>query len=231
MRALRLGAAVALAGALGCMTIDSQRDPGYQGPAVYSGVRKDMALMSSALSPGDLMYAIMFAGVDLPFSAIADTVLLPVTIAKDERRQEERSVDTQTASERPGPIAAIAGEEPLATAQRLFQTCAKLLHAQDPQLADCYSVDADVEINGGASLRGSEYKQTLRAGMARDAAAGHLVEWREPSFSADGAQVRIDATRASSSKPSRSPLVLRVGPCSDGAWRILNETSIGWAAR
>ena len=67
--------------------------------------------------------------------------------------------------------------------------------------------------------------------MARDAAAGHLVEWREPSFSADGAQVRIDATRASSSEPSRSPLVLRVGPCSDGAWRILNETSIGWAAR
>ena len=231
MRALRLAAAFALAGALGCMTVDSLRDPGYQGPAVYSGVRKDVALMSSAFSPGDLMYAIMFSAVDLPFSAIADTALLPVTIPKDQKREQDRAAETQTGAERPGPIEAVAGEEPLATAQRLFQTCAQLLHRQDPQLADCYSVDADVEINGGGSLRGGDYKLRVREGMARDAAAGHLVEWREPSFSADGARVRIDATRASSSEPSRSPLLLFVGPCSDGVWRIVAETSIGWAAR
>ena len=231
MRALRLAAALALAGALGCMTVDSLRDPGYQGPAVYSGVRKDMAMLSGTLSPGDLMFALSYAAIDLPFSALADTALLPVTIPRDQSREQERAAETQTAAERPGPIEPIAGEEALATAQRLFQTCAQLLHKQDPQLADCYSVDADVEINGGGSLRGGDYKHWVREGMARDAAAGHLVEWREPSFAAEGARVRIDATRASSSEPSRSPLVLYVGPCADGAWRIVAETSIGWAAR
>jgi uncharacterized protein YceK len=231
VRALRLGAALALAGALGCMTIDSQRDPGYQGPAVYSGVHKDMALLASTRSMGEILFALSFAAVDLPFSAVADTVLLPVTIPKDRRREQDQAAETQTGSERPSPIEPIPGEDALATARRLFLTCAQLLHAQDSHLADCYSVDADVEINGGSPLRGSEYKQALRVGMARDLAAGQLVEWREPSFSADGARVRIDATRASSSEPSRSPLVLYVAPCADGAWRIVAETSIGWAAR
>jgi hypothetical protein len=80
-------------------------------------------------------------------------------------------------------------------------------------------------------LSGAEYKPALRAAIASDVSQGHLVEWRTPTFSAEGGRVRIDATRASSTDPPRSPLTLVVGPCADGAWRIVSEESVGWGRR
>ena len=229
MNALRMCTLLALAASLGCMTIDTQRDVGYHGPRVYSGVRKDAQMFPDAFL--NLSGWALFVLVDFPFSAVADTVILPVTIPKDRVRDQEIAAETEVATERPSPIDPVAGEDALATAHRLFDECARRLHEQDPHFSDCYSVDADIEIAGGATLRGAEYKSAVRGALARDVAAGHLVEWRTPTFTADGARVRIDATRASSSAPPRSPVVLEVGPCADGAWRIVSESSVGWAAR
>jgi uncharacterized protein YceK len=220
---------LALTASLGCMTIDTQRDAGYHGPWVYSGVRKDAEMFPDAFL--HLSGWALFVMADFPFSAIADTVILPVTIPKDRVRDQEIAADTEVSTERPSPIEPVAGEDAVATAQRLFDACAKLLHKQDPHFSDCYSVDAEVEIAGGATFRGADYKTAVRGALARDVAAGQLVEWRTPTFTADGARVRIDATRASSSDPPRSPVVLEVGACADGAWRIVSEHSVGWAAR
>jgi hypothetical protein len=102
-----------------------------------------------------------------------------------------------------------------------------LLHAQDPQLADCYSIGARIELGGAAAQSGADYKPALRAALARDASDGVLVEWRNPTFAPDGERVRISATRASSAVAARSPVTLVVGPCTDGGWRILEETGPG----
>ncbi|HXZ86417.1 MAG TPA: YceK/YidQ family lipoprotein [Myxococcota bacterium] len=237
MRALRAAAVLALGASLGCMTIDTRRDPSYHGPWVYSGVRKDGALLDSVHEPnlgqevGALLFWSTFLAMDAPFSFLADTALLPITIPEDRKLDADKAREAQVNSERPSPIEPTPGEDALATARRLFATCAELLHDQDPHLSDCYSIDAQVELAGGGSLRGSEYKQAVRAGIERNASAGRYVEWRNPTFSADGERVRIDATRASSVDPPRTAITLVVGPCADGGWRIVSETSIGWAAR
>ena len=227
MRARRATAlALLLAAAAGCMTIDTQTDEGYTGPRTYSGVRKDMGILPDAL----LSFAIPWVGislVDLPFSFLADTVILPVTWPKESERQKKVAEEMQVATERPAVIQPIAGDAGVDTASRLFKECAKLLHDQNPHLGDCYSIDAKVEITGQDELRGAAYKPVLRSGLARDASDGILVEWRDPSFGSDGERVRIAAKRVTSSNPTRLPVVLIVGPCADGGWRILEEISPG----
>lgn len=220
--ALTLG----LASGPGCMTIDTQNDEDYEGPRTYSGVRKDLTILPDAF----LSLSIPWLGialVDFPFSLVADTVILPVTIPREAERARKLAEEARVDSERPSLVKPEAGEATVATAHRLFTECANLLHAQDPRLADCYSIDAKVEITGAEPMRGAAYKQSLRADLARDANDGALVEWRDPSFASDGERVRIAAKRASSTSATRLPVVLIVGPCGDGAWRILEEISPG----
>ncbi|HTO68780.1 MAG TPA: YceK/YidQ family lipoprotein [Myxococcota bacterium] len=232
MRLARALTAVALAALCGCMTVDTMRDPGYEGPWVYSGVRKDGTALDTQIStPEAIFFWFPFVIVDAPFSFLADTVLLPVTIPRDQALAKKAADEAEVASERPGPIAPIAGEEPVATARRLFERCAQLLKQQDAHATDCYSIDAEIDIAGGNTLRGAQYKDALRAALERDVRDGQYLEWRDPTYTADGANVRIDATRAATYEPLRSPVVLRVGPCPDGAWRIVSEASVGWAKR
>jgi uncharacterized protein YceK len=217
---------LALAAAPGCMTIDTQNDEDYEGPRTYSGVRKDLGILPDAF----LSLSIPWVGialVDLPFSFVADTVILPWTMPREAERSGKVAEETQVATERPPVIQPIAGDASVATANRLYTECAKRLHEQDWRVGDCYSIDAKVEITGADPMRGADYKKVLRDGLARDASDGVLVEWREPSFASDGERVRISAKRASSSSATRLPVMLIVGPCGDGGWRILEEISPG----
>ena len=222
-----LAAGLALALGSGCMTIDTQTDEGYDGPRTYSGVRKDLTILPDAL----LSFSIPWVGislVDLPFSFLADTVILPVTWPKESERQKKVAEEMQVATERPPVIQPIEGDKGVDTASRLFKECARLLHDQNPHLGDCYSIDAKVEITGQDELRGAAYKTVLRRALERDASDGILVEWRDASFGSDGERVRIAAKRVTSANATRLPVVLIVGPCADGGWRILEEISPGF---
>ena len=72
-----------------CMTFDTRTNPGYGGPRVYSGVREDLALLRNAFLSLDLPLLFMFT-LDLPLCLVADTALLPLTIAEERGRGAER---------------------------------------------------------------------------------------------------------------------------------------------
>src|SRR5262245_28100723 len=209
------------------MAIDTQTNKGYRGPYVYSGTRYDAGLFGNSLVNWDF-FGMMFAAFDLPFSFLADTVMLPVTIPRDSARAETRATEVQVASERPSPVQPRAGEAPLATAQRLFTACETLLVDRDPHLADCYSIDAQIVLADQPPIRGAEYKPILREGLERAVASYQSLDWREPTYEVEGERVRITAVRGSSVDPARTPLVLVVGANPDGSWRILEEQSVGW---
>jgi uncharacterized protein YceK len=212
------------------MTIDTQRNPGYHGPQVYSGSRFDLEMLwpsARAFSFGGLLFALG----DLPFSFVADTVLLPVTIPRDSARAQERAAELQVETERPSPVTPLEGEAPLDTAKRLFAQCQLYVHDRDDHLSDCYSIDAKIALSDGSELRGADYKVRLRAGLAHDRESTDFVEWRKPEFELDGGRVRVTATRASTNAPHFSPITLLLGPAADGGWRILEEAGVGWAAK
>jgi uncharacterized protein YceK len=227
-RAARLALALvaALAGAPACMTLDTQTDADYEGPQVYSGVRKDGKILTDPFMALQIPWMVI-ALADSPFSFLADTALLPVTIPRDAAAEQKRAKELEVETERPSPVKPVADEAPAATAQRLFETCESLLKDHDPHLSDCYSIDARVDVASAAPQSGAQYKPALRAALARDRTEGVLVEWRNPTFTADGERVRIEATRATSAAGTRSPVTLVVGPCADGGWRILEETGPG----
>ncbi len=211
----------------GCMSIDPQLSRGYEGPYVYSGVRKDLEIMGPAflhLSFGWVLITLF----DLPFSLVADTLLLPVSIPRDSERSKAIEEKTQVRSDRPALVHAKAGETPADTARRLFDACRERLRRQDDEIADCYSVDATITILGGPTARGSEHKVKLREVIAHHQDEGITVDWRDPVLEPDGERVRIRATRRSTGEPAASELVLVVAPGADGGWRIVEETSVGW---
>jgi uncharacterized protein YceK len=210
-----------------CMSIDTQTNKGYHGPLVYSGTRYDSSYFGEAFIRLSIP-AMMFALVDFPFSFLLDTVLLPVTIPRDMARSEQHAEEVQVTSERPSPVQPHADEAPLAAAERLFTACEKLLTHRDPHLADCYSIDAQIELDGQPPIRGAEYKPVLRAGLERAEAAYQSLDWREPAYQLEGERVRITAVRGSSLDPARTPLVLVVAAGADGSWRIVEEQSVGW---
>jgi uncharacterized protein YceK len=211
----------------GCMSIDTQLNRGYEGAYVYSGVRKDFEIMGPAFLK--LSFGWVFITLfDLPFSLVADTLLLPVSIPRDSERAKAVAERTQVQSDRPALVHAKTGEVPADTARRLFDTCRDLLRHQDAQLADCYAIDASISVVDTQSLRGSDYKLVLREAIARDQEDGIFIDWREPVFEPEGERVRVRATRRSTREPAESALELVVGPDADAGWRIVEETSVGW---
>jgi uncharacterized protein YceK len=224
------GRGLALAAALcatGCMTIDTQNDAGYDGPQVYSGTRKDASIFSGALLDFSIPW-IVISLVDFPFSAIADTVMLPVTIPRDRERADKQVEENRVDAERASTIQPHPNEPPVGTAARLFTECSRLLKEQSPHFADCYSIDAKVEITGGEPMTGAAYKPVLRQGLARWRSAGDTIEWRNPSYATtEDGRVRISAERGISTSGTRLPVALIVGPGPDGQWRILEEISPG----
>jgi uncharacterized protein YceK len=230
MRRARAAAAVLALAASGCMTLDTQFDPGYDGPHVYSGVRKDLQM----IGPGFLSLRlgwVMFWAFDLPFSFVADTLLLPVTIPRELARSDARAEELQVQTDRPAPVSAVAGESPTEAARRIFDVCRDRLRRQEDAFADCYAVGAKISLGGAGVQSGAQYKQLVREALERERETGVFVDWRDPSFSAEGERVRIRAMRRSTGEPRESPVELVVGPGSDGGWRIVEETSVGFPER
>ena len=217
-----------LVAAPGCMTIDTQLGRGYEGPYIYSGVRKDLEIMGPAFLHLSFGWVILTL-FDLPLSLVADTLLLPVSIARDAERDAKIEEKTQVATDRPALIHAKPGEAD--TARRLFDECRKLLRQQDAQLADCWAVDAKVSTAGGATVAGAQLELAAREALELHQDEGISVDWRDPTFAVEGERVRIQATRRSTREPSESALVLLVGSGGDGGWRIVEETSVGWPER
>lgn len=70
-----------------CSTMsETFADRPHCGPSlVYCGTRFDIFIVAAAFSRNTNIYTALgpFAAIDLPFSLVADTVLLPYTISKD----------------------------------------------------------------------------------------------------------------------------------------------------
>jgi len=226
-RRIFAAAAALLVAASGCMTVDTQLDKGYKGPRVYSGVRKDLRLMGPAFLRLNFGW-VLITLFDFPFSLVADTLILPVTIPRDLDRSRVEEEHERVDTERPALVSPDAGEALADTAKRLFEACRTLLHKQSPDLADCYSIDAAIAITGAQPLRGAAYKLEVREAIDHNRDDGIFVDWRDPVFEPEGERVRVHATRRSSREPPETPIVLVLGAGSDGGWRIVEETSVGW---
>ncbi|MGH2901256.1 MAG: YceK/YidQ family lipoprotein [Solirubrobacteraceae bacterium] len=212
------------------MTVDTQLNKGYKGPRVYSGVRKDLSLMGPAFLNLNFGWVVITL-FDFPFSLVADTLILPVTIPRDLDRGKVEEEHERVDTERPAVVYADAGEAPADTARRLFDACRALLQRQSPDLSDCFSIEAVITLSGAQPLKGAAYKPDVREAIERDRDDGIFVDWRDPTFELEGERVRIRATRRSSREPPETPLVFVLGAGSDGGWRIVEEISVGWPER
>ena len=77
----------------GCGTILSWKEPG-----IYSGVRKEIKVLRQkhrGWFPGMTRFAKVMAVIDLPLSFLADTVLLPVSIPIQIKRERERRANAE----------------------------------------------------------------------------------------------------------------------------------------
>jgi len=226
-------AAVLLVTALvsGCMTFDTRTNPSYTGPPVYSGTRLAAAGFAAGFYAVDLQGMTFFGG-DLPLSFVADTLLLPLTVVEQQRWGAERAERARLDVEQPSLIDPARGESAERSARRLFKTCENLAKNLRRLYADCYTLQAKIEIQeaGGAvrTLGGEEYKQEILTAMAPLQGTGEYVRYEDPVFELEEKNVRVRATRIDSQVDRRTPIEFLMGPCEDGGWRILEEKSIGW---
>lgn len=219
--------------AAACATVETRGDRSYEGSRTYSGSRTSAERLGAGLI--NLNLAMIAIGLfDLPFSFLADTALLPVTIREENARQAEVAERMQTARDVATGVRSEAGASPVETARRLFESCRALLENFDPALANCYAVDAHVVLESGdpsASVRelsGREYKERVRAALARVRSRGDFVTYREVTYLAEGPNVRVSALRSDSAFPIPSAVTFLLGPGADGEWRILEERGSDW---
>jgi uncharacterized protein YceK len=226
-------AALALAG---CMTLDTLNNRGYPGPYTYSGARGDLEIIGQAFLSFNLPLMLLFM-LDLPFSALADTLVLPVTFPRERARlaqvEERRRVDI----EQPALVTALPGEEPEVTAERLVERCREASKNQSDELLDCYSIGARIRVRSESHpdaeprrLAGGAYKLELREVLAEQRYLGDVVDWSDAEFEREAGGVRVTATRSRARSAETHRQSWLVGPCADGGWRILEEDGFGWSA-
>jgi len=216
----------------GCMTLDTLNDRGYRGPYAYSGTRADLRMIKSTFL--NLSWPLMlFFMADLPFSAVADTLLLPVMLPRERIRLDELEQRERVDLEQPPLVTAEPGESPEETAERLLERCRDLSRKLEDGLLDCYSIDARISLRlaaepSGAARRlgGAQYKLELRKALEELRYTGDAIDWIDPEFELEGTAVRVIATRTSANSSATYPQRLLIGPCSDGGWRILEEDGI-----
>jgi uncharacterized protein YceK len=214
----------------GCMTLETRRNSAYDGPRIYSGTRVSARSVGFGVVSLNLGLLLIY-GLDLPFSFLADTALLPLTIREERERRAAHEEAVLAGEEAPTVSLVIEGADPLVNARQLFTACDNLLRSLRSALVHCYSVDAHIRIVDGnevRELKGIEYKREILAALDGNT-AGHFVSLSEPIFIPEGEDfVRITATRSSSFRRERAPIEWVVGPGPDGGWRILEETGPGW---
>jgi len=204
------------------MTWDTRTNEHYEGPRPYSGTLADLKLMFTSFMGGGSFYFLTSA-FDLPFSLLADTLLLPVTIPEEIARGAAVEHALRTDLEQPGPVRPIANVVPERNAEQLFESCVLLFQRLDPDVTDCYALDARVISADGQPVQGGDYKERLRQALTLLHRSGGFVAFHEARYHDEGERVRIEATLETSFMPERAAVVLWVGPGTDGDWRILAE--------
>jgi uncharacterized protein YceK len=212
---------------LGCGTVDTRMNEGYEGPPVYSGARQSLSFAKLAFLQVNPFLLALALG-DSVISAVADTVLLPITIPEQLQQNTESREHARLDIDQPSVVSQIKGEEPLRTAKRLYQTCSNYVINVNPRVTDCYAIDAKIKIEGGEELTGAEYKEKLREELAPLKGSGRFISLKEPKYEIAGTNVRVEATRRDPDSAKKSTLVWVVGPGSDGQWRILEEEGAGF---
>jgi uncharacterized protein YceK len=218
------------------MAIDTLTNRGYPGPHTYSGSRADLEIIGQSFLSFNLPMMALFM-LDLPFSALVDTLALPATVPRERARlaavEQRRRVDI----EQPALVVAAPGETPEATAERLVERCREAARAAKDELLDCYSIAARIALSPAEDpaaaprrLSGSEYKLELRAALEQQRDTGDTIDWTEAAFEPEGDGVRVRATRVSARSAKTHPHSWLLGPGADGGWRILEEDGIGWPA-
>jgi len=225
--------AIVLTGSLtsGCMTLDTRTNPGYEGPPVYSGTRLALRNFQGAF------YAVRpeimaFFLADSVLSGVADTLLLPVTIGEQQTWSAARQLEARTDVEQPSLIRPAAKEDPILTAKRLYRACNSLARSFRDRFTDCYSIDAKIEIlvdgNVDRTLTGIDYKNEIREVIAAKRGTTEYVRLDDPVYTREGANVLVTATRLDSEFDDPTEIQMLMGPDEEGAWRILEERSVGW---
>src|SRR5262245_58199657 len=237
VRAIQILRAPALALALaGCMTIDTLSNRGYPGPYTYSGARSDLELIGQSFLGFNLPFMLVWI-IDLPLSLVADTLALPATFPREQKRLAEIEQRERVDIEQPALVTAVSGEAPEVTAERLFARCREAAKQQNDDLLDCYSIGARIALrpaSGTAAprrLTGAQYKLELRRALADERYVGDTVDWADADFEREGDGVRVTATRSTARSAETHPESWLFGPCPDGGWRILEQDGAGGAAR
>jgi uncharacterized protein YceK len=219
----------------GCMTVDTLTNRGYPGPYTYSGARGDLEIIEQSFLSFNLPLMLLFM-LDLPLSAVADTLALPATLPRERARLSRLEQRGRVDIEQPALVTAEPGEQPEATAERLIDRCREASKTLSDALLDCYSIGARITVRSASDpqspprkLTGSAYKLELRDALARERQVGDVIDWSEPRFEREGKAVRVTAIRSSARSAQTHPQSWLVGPGSDGGWRILEEDGIGWA--
>jgi len=227
-----LGAtALTASGLVGCMTFDTRSNPGYEGPPLYSGTRVAVANFRGAfLAVRPELMAFFLA--DSVLSGVADTLLLPITIGEQSTWTAARVRAARTDVEQPSVIQPAAREDAVRTAKRLYRTCNGLGRTFSDRFTDCYAVGAKIEIlvDGQVerTLSGAEYKDEIRAALATKRGTTEYVRLENPTYAAEGANVRVKAKRLDSEFDDQTEVEMLMGPDAEGNWRILEERSVGW---
>ena len=208
--------------ATACMTVGTRTDSRYEGPRPYSGTLADLELIGVDFMEGRYLEVLVWT-MDLPFSLLADTVLLPVTIPEEVHRSALVQRALRTDVEQPGPVRPIANVVPERNAEQLFESCVLMFQRLDPDVTDCYALDARVVGADGRPVHGGDYKRRLRHELALLHRSGGFVAFHEPRYLGEGERVRIEVTLETSFMPEKTAVVLWVGPGPDGDWRILAE--------
>lgn len=219
----------------GCATLETRGDRSYEGARTYSGARTSVSRIGGGLINLNIPLAVIGL-FDLPFSFLADTALLPLTIPEESARQREILQRMQTQRETSTGVHSEPDVSLLETARSLFETCISRLEGLESALADCYSIEARVVIvdpsspagSDPAEFRGAEYKGRIRDTLRRARAAGSYLTYRDVTYELEAPNVRVRALRASSDWPTSRPVTFLVGPGADGEWRILEERGPGW---
>ena len=126
---------------------------------------------------------------------------------------------------------ASATQKESSQAHKVFDQYQALEHSFDPKLADLYCDTALIRNTRKyptgqtrtIEIPADKYKELIRTSLpiARD--SGDVSTYSDVTYSPDGSNVRITATRYSVLKKYSSPMSLLVGSCSGGDWGVLEE--------
>ncbi|MGH7373668.1 MAG: hypothetical protein ACREJY_05525 [Candidatus Rokuibacteriota bacterium] len=133
----------------------------------------------------------------------------------------------------PAPAPAQTGDDPIAAATQLFTKYVNLEHGYWPAVGDLYADEAVIRNrrkypNGEVrelTLSAAQYRALLHQAMPIAKQRGDRSSYSEVTYTAEGPNVRITATRFSELKRYSSPLSLLVGRRADGRWMIYEELS------